>query len=90
MEDQDLHDLLEKFHSQIESTQTLDKENLEELRDLEKDIRALLDRSGAETVQSEPGILQRLEEAVGAFEVSHPVLATVINDVMVTLGNAGI
>ena len=90
MNENDLHDLLEKLHIQIESAQSIDQENLEQLRHLESDIRALLDRSKGETLGSEPKIARRLEEAVNLFEVTHPTLATVITDVMVVLGNAGI
>lgn len=90
MDQNNLHDLLEKLHSQIENAQTIDKEDLEQLRDLETDIRALLERSNVETIEHEPSILNRLQDAVGLFEVTHPTLALTITDVMVILSNAGI
>ena len=90
MNEPDLHDLLEKLHNQIESAESVDPANLDQLRHLETDIRALLERSKVGPVGPEPTIATRLEEAVSLFEVTHPTLATVITDVMVVLGNAGI
>ncbi len=90
MDQNNLHDLLEKLHGQIENAQTIGKEDLDQLRDLETDIRALLERSNLETVEHQPSMLDRLQNAVGIFEVSHPTLAVTITDVMVILSNAGI
>jgi hypothetical protein len=90
MDENNLHDLLEKLHSQIENSPTIGKEDLAQLRDLEADIRALLERSNAEGIEQQPTLFQRLEESVGVFEVTHPTLAVTITDVMVILSNAGI
>lgn len=90
MDENNLHTLLEKLHSQIENAQTIGKDDLEQLRDLEADIRALLERSNAAGVEQPPTLFKRLEESVGVFEVTHPTLAVTISDVMVILSNAGI
>jgi hypothetical protein len=90
MNENDLHDLLDKFHNQIEQTPTIEKEDLEKLRDLESDIRALLDRSQNHPPESEPTILNRIEVFIGTFEVTHPKLALTLYDVMAVLSNAGI
>jgi hypothetical protein len=90
MDENNLHNLLEKLHSQIENAQTIGNEDLEQLRDLEADIRALLERSHDEVAEHQPTLFQRLEKAVGIFEVTHPTLAVTISDVMVILSNAGI
>jgi hypothetical protein len=90
MDENNLRELLEKLHDQIESAQSLDPDSLDQLRHLENDIRNLLERSTGEAVSPEPTVVRRLEESVSLFEVTHPTLATVITDVMVVLGNAGI
>jgi|GEM_PF-1606325 len=90
MENNNLHDLLEKLHSQIEDASALNKDDLEQLRALESDLRALLERSNAEAAEGQPSVLEQLEKSVGMFEVSHPTLAVTITDLMVILSNAGI
>lgn len=86
----DLHDLLAKLHSQIEHAQTLSKSDLDQLRDLEGELRALLARSQDQVTEPQPTILDQLDEGIRAFEVSHPTLAMTISEVMAILSNAGI
>ena len=90
MAENDLHELLEKLHSQIEQTQTLDQENLGQLRDLESDIRALLERSQNQKLEPQPPLLAQLEAEISTFEVTHPTLATALSELMAILSNAGI
>ncbi len=89
MDENNLHDLLEKLHSQIENAQTIDPQDLAQLRDLETDIRALLERNQPEESEP-PSVVQRMEKNIGLFEVTHPTLAVAITDILVTLSNAGI
>jgi hypothetical protein len=90
MAENDLHDLLEKLHSQIEHTQTLGPEDLRKLRDLEADIRALLERAQNQKLEPQPPLLEQLEAGVSTFEVTHPTLAAALSEMMAILSNAGI
>jgi len=82
--------LLQQLHDEINNTQTVDKKGSELLKDLDGDIRALLERSGEIPVQLHPSIVKRLEVAIDHFEVTHPELTTLISSVLESLSKAGI
>jgi hypothetical protein len=86
MTEKSLQELLDELHSQIETARAVSPEELNRLRDLEADIRSLLERNGA----AQPSLLHQLEERIAAFEVSHPVLAAALSEVAAILSNAGI
>jgi phage gp36-like protein len=83
-------ELLQQLHDEINNTQTVDEKGSELLRDLEGDIRALLERSEEHPLQVHPSIIQRLENALDHYEVTHPELTTLISKVLDSLSNAGI
>ena len=89
MTDQNLHDLLERLHNELERTQPTDEKGREMLRHLDTDIRSLLKRSGAETEADEP-MLERLQNTIDHFEVTHPQLTMMLSEMMTILSNAGI
>lgn len=88
MDDKELRELLEKVHAEIEQTQSVDENGRELLRDLEADIRSLLARS--QKKQSEPPVVERLDNAIKYFEVTHPDLTATLSELMTILSNAGI
>jgi hypothetical protein len=90
MNNNELHDLLEKLHNQIEHSQSLSQQEIDQLRHLEGDIRGLLERSTDHAASSPPTIINQLENAIAAFEITHPTLAVTINELMAILSNAGI
>jgi hypothetical protein len=90
MDYKELRKLLHQLHDEIKSTQTVDEKGTELLRDLEGDIRDLLERSEGNPVQLHPSIIQRLEGALNHFEVTHPDLTTMISKLLDSLSNAGI
>jgi len=90
MEKNELNSLLDKLHSQIEQTSTLGQAEVAKLRDLEVDIRALLDRAQGQTVEPQTSLLQQLEEDINVFEATHPTLSSALSEVMAILSNAGI
>ena len=89
MNDQDLRELLEKLHQELEKTEAVDEKGNEMLRHLDADIRSLLKRSGAKAETDEP-MLERLQETIDHFEVTHPGLTTMLSQMMTVLSNAGI
>jgi hypothetical protein len=90
MDNNELDELLHKLHDEIQKTRSIDDKGSELLRDLEGDIRTLLEKSQGGTLQVHPSIQQRLELAVNHFEVSHPDLTTLITNLLDSMSSAGI
>jgi hypothetical protein len=90
MDDHELRKLLEQLHSEIEKTKSVDEQGRELLRRLDADIRGLLTRSESERIQPQPSVIQRLEDGIDHFEVTHPVLTTMLSRMLDILSNAGI
>jgi hypothetical protein len=89
MTDQNLRELLEKLHQELEKTEAVDEKGNEMLRHLDADIRSLLKRSGAKAETDEP-MLERLQDTIDHFEDTHPRLTTMLSQMMTILSNAGI
>jgi hypothetical protein len=90
MDNKELRKLLHQLHGEINNTRTVDEKGSELLRDLEGDIRELLERSTEDPVQLHPSIVQRLEGALNHFEVTHHDLSTLISKLLDSLSNVGI
>jgi hypothetical protein len=82
--------ILEQVHDEINNTNAVDEKDIEMLRDLDKDIRMLIERSGehAEPVHSE--IIERMQDSLTHFEVDHPELTSLISKLIDSLSNAGV
>ena len=90
MDEKDLRKQLEELHAEIEKTGTVDDEGREMLRHLKADIQTLLERSEGESLEPHPSFVQTMLDSIEHFEVTHPTLTNVLNQVMSTLSNAGI
>jgi hypothetical protein len=90
MGNEELREHLQEIHQEIEKTQTVDKNGSELLRDLDMDIRALLERSGELPGQLHPSLVRQLEGALNHFEITHPDLTLLISRLLESLSNAGI
>jgi hypothetical protein len=90
MDNKEFRNQLHQLHEEIKNTRTVDEKGSELLRDLEVDIRDLLERSGENLVPLHPSIVQRLEAALSHFEVTHPELTMLISKLLDSLSNAGI
>jgi hypothetical protein len=91
MDDLELRELLQRLHDEIEETHTVDDKGRELLQHLDMDIRDLLDRledDGREA--SSPSLIQSLEDSIDHLQTSHPMLSSMISQVLTTLSNAGI
>ncbi|HUE98970.1 MAG TPA: DUF4404 family protein [Anaerolineales bacterium] len=88
-QNQNLHELLEKLHHELEQIDVTDESERERLRHLDADIRSLLQRSGEKAETDEP-MLERLQDAMDHFETSHPNLTMMLSQMMTILSNAGI
>jgi len=90
MDNKELRNSLQQIQAEIKNTQTVDDKGSDLLRDLDGDIRSLLDRSEEDLMQLHPSVVQRMEGALYHFEVSHPSLTTLISRLLDSLSNAGI
>ena len=83
-----LHRTLDELQRQLESTADIDEGAREHLRLAMHDIRRAL-AAPAPDVEPNPGLVERLREAVTHFEGEHPVLTTSLADLIATLRRAG-
>jgi phytoene/squalene synthetase len=86
---QNLRELLERLHNELEQTESMDEDGNEMLRHLAADIRRRLERSGAKREADDP-ILERLQDTIERFEATHPSLTQTLSEMMTILSNAGI
>ncbi len=91
MADQNLRELLEKLHQELERTEIVDDKGNEMLRHVDADIRKLLKRSlSGGGIEPDDPLLERLQDTIDHFEATHPRLTTVLSEMMTILSNAGI
>jgi chromosome segregation ATPase len=86
---QNLRELLERLHKELEQTESMDENGNEMLRHLDADIRTLLKRSGSKIETVDP-LLERLQNTIDHFESTYPRLTMVLSEMMTILSNAGI
>jgi thiamine biosynthesis lipoprotein ApbE len=90
MDDQELRKLIEQLHAEIQNTQSVDEKGQELLVHLDSDIRKLLAQTGGVATPVRPSTLQRLEESLDHFEVTHPTLTILLSKVLEAFSNVGI
>jgi chaperonin cofactor prefoldin len=90
MDDQELQKLIESLHEEIQNAQSVDEKGRELLEHLEADIRKLLTQAGGVSHPVHPSTLQRLQEGLDHFEVTHPTLTIQLSRVLEALSNVGI
>jgi hypothetical protein len=88
MTDKKLTKLLEQLHTELDGTEAVDEKGRELLRALNADIAELLERS--EDDRSDDTLLERWQEYIDHFEVTHPRLTAALSHLMTALNNAGI
>jgi DNA repair exonuclease SbcCD ATPase subunit len=89
MGEQDLRQMLQQLHTELQRADTIDDRSRELLRSTIGDIEELLERRQKRATQSE-SIIERLREAVRAFEKTHPTLTEAIGGVADALARMGI
>ena len=89
MTDQNMRELLEKTHKELEQLEVTDEAGRERLRQLDADIRSLLERSDEVEETDEP-MLERLQDAIDHFETTYPRFTMLLSQMMTILSNAGI
>ena len=89
MTEEKLSKLLEQLHQELDSTDALDEKGQELLRALNADIEELLERSEGRQVDDD-SLLERWQDAIDHFEITHPRLTSTLSHIMTALNNAGI
>ena len=89
MPDNKLGELLEQLHTELDSTEAVDEKGRELLRTLNADIQELLDRSEGGQLDDD-SLLERWQDAVDHFELTHPALTSTLSNIVSILNNAGI
>lgn len=90
MTDNNLRTLLEGLHDELQRIESVDDKGRVLLRDLDTDIRNLLQRSGEEGAQTDKSVFERFQSAMDHFEITHPNLTLALSEMMTALSNAGI
>jgi hypothetical protein len=90
MENKELRKLLDQLHTEINNTTSIDDKGRELLRDLDGDIRELLERSETSPGLAHSSLVQRLQKTLDHFEVTHPDLTMLISRLLESLSTAGI
>ncbi|HHJ38275.1 MAG: hypothetical protein AXA67_13935 [Methylothermaceae bacteria B42] len=83
-----LREGLEALRSEIKNLQGTDAASKQRLEDLAERVEKQLAKTGEKNEHH--NLIQELEEEIMRFEVAHPRLTAIINDLMVTLSNMGI
>ena len=88
MDERELRRLLEQLHNEIEKIEGPDTDgHIARLRELSAEVEHLLAPVAG---GAQPGLLGRMEEAVGQLEGGHPALAALLAKLLEGLSNAGI
>jgi len=89
MPDNKLGELLEQLHTELDSTEAVDEKGRELLRALNADIQELLERSEGGQPDDD-SLLERWQESIDHFEITHPALTSTLSNIVSILNNAGI
>ncbi len=90
MEQKRFREILEHLHSKLHDTTSVDKETEQLLEELESDIQHILYESEGDKAGAHHSLNDRLNQAVGRLETTHPDLTKTMRQVINTLSNMGI
>jgi len=89
MEEDRLQQKLEELHTELQTVETIDQNELRVLRQLRDDIQHLLERNEAQEAGYER-LSSNLQDAIQQLEASHPKLAMLLGQVADVLAKMGI
>jgi thiamine biosynthesis lipoprotein ApbE len=90
MDNNEKRELLNHIHDEINKIQQVDEKSSELLKDIDSDIRDLLENSGESPLDVNPSVVDRLETGIRHFEVTHPELTAAITKLIDSLSAAGV
>ncbi len=86
----DLREHLEQLHAELQRTQPANDAQRQHLAALQVEVQALLDGPAELSAAADASAGQRISESLASFETTHPVLSSLIEQVLNTLSGAGI
>ena len=88
MTEQQINDALEELRREIEKLDIGDQETKERLADLVESIEQRMTPGVVD--EDQPDLIVEMNEAVTQFEVEHPRITGILNDIMMALSSSGI
>ncbi len=86
MTEPEIADAITRLRAEINTLDTNNVETREKLESLLENLEQNLHASEDEDVH----LMDEMKEAISQFEVEHPRVTGIINDIMIALGNLGI
>ena len=86
----DLREHLERLQDELKRTQPANEDQRQHLASLQAEVQALLDGPAELSAQADPSVGERFNDSLVQFESTHPVLSSLIEQVLNTLSGAGI
>jgi ElaB/YqjD/DUF883 family membrane-anchored ribosome-binding protein len=83
-------ELLNELHAKLQDVKSISENDRQLLTELSADIESLLARSGGLAAEHHRSVIERLQESITRFEVTHPDLTNVMAQVSKVLADRGI
>ncbi len=90
MSEDKLRKELDELQNRLDKTDPKDEAGRERIQSLRDGIQSVKEQDGPVSTETRQDLLHRMESALEHFEVSHPTLTGVVNNVIRTLNNIGI
>ncbi len=87
MKQQDLRDSLEQIHGELAGIKHVDPASAAALKTLSEDIARVLENAGDIPESCHPSLLKSLQDSVGHYEASHPLLYSMMNRIIQNLSD---
>jgi len=81
---------LEALHNELHNTKSVDQETRQLLEEVQSDIQYILDEKEGDDTDAHQSLNDRLRQAAGQMESTHPELTNTMRRVMTVLSNMGI
>ena len=88
MEQQNLRELLDTLHRELEQVESIDETTEVVLSNLRADMQRLLAEK-AGTLHEDESLVERMNEALDHFETDHPKLSLTIQHILDSLAKMG-
>ena len=86
----DLREHLEQLNAELKRTQPANDAQRQHLAALQSEVQALLDGPAELSAEEDQSVGERFTDNLAHFETTHPVLSSLIEQVLNTLSGAGI
>ena len=86
----DLREHLEQLNAELQRTQPANDAQRQHLAALQAEVQALLNGPAELSAADDASVGARFSESLASFETTHPVLSSLIEQVLNTLSGAGI